>query len=139
MDTRIVSKVILLGEDNTILLLRRGATDQRRPNEWDVPGGQVEPGEFPTEAAARETVEEAGIITDARDLRLVYAMTETVSESLSVTWLFYLGRTTQSNVTLSNEHSGYAWVDPDEVLEYITYDRQKRALQYVLDNKLTEY
>lgn len=136
MNTRIVSKVILQCDDGQVLLLKRSGTDKRRPNQWDIPGGHVDQGEFPTEAAARETVEEAGIITDARDLRLVYAMTEKVDEELSVTWLFYLARTTQTHVTISNEHSDYAWLPVDEAIDRLEYERQKHMMEYLRDNGL---
>lgn len=36
---------------------------------WDVPGGHMEPGEAPAEAAARELAEETGYIVDAGRLR----------------------------------------------------------------------
>lgn len=136
LKTRIVSKVVLQCDDGQILLLKRSDSDKRRPGQWDIPGGIVDQGEFPTEAAARETVEEAGIITDARDLRLVYAMTEKVQDDLSVTWLFYYGQTTQTQVTVSKEHADYAWVSVDEAIERTEYDRQKRMLEYLCGNQL---
>lgn len=138
MNTIIVSKVILQCDDGQILLLRRSESDERRPGQWDIPGGHVDEGEFPTEAAARETVEEAGIITDARNLKLVYAMTEKVSDDLSVTWLFYYGQTTQTQVTLSSEHSGHAWVSLNQAIDMLEYDRQKKMLTYLRDNQLVD-
>lgn len=37
-------------------------TSSRRPNNWIVPGGGVEPNEEPDETAVREVLEEAGVI-----------------------------------------------------------------------------
>ncbi len=131
MNIRIVSKVLLIDNSSRILLLRRSTRNKLRPLEWDVPGGHADGNEYPAEAAARETFEEAGIRVDARELLLVYAMTEQFEEGLSVTWLFHLARTKESNVILSSEHCGYAWTTLDEALQRITYERQKRALLHL--------
>jgi 8-oxo-dGTP diphosphatase len=40
-------------------LLRRG---------WDIPGGHIDPGESPAQAAVRETVEEAGVLVEPLEL-----------------------------------------------------------------------
>ncbi len=54
--TRIGAMALVLSEDRReVLLIRR-----RFMLLWDLPGGEVEPGETPEEAAARETREETG-------------------------------------------------------------------------------
>lgn len=37
-------------------------TSSRRPNNWIVPGGGVEPNEDPANTAIREVLEEAGVV-----------------------------------------------------------------------------
>lgn len=37
-------------------------TSSRRPNNWIVPGGGVEPNEEPASTAIREVLEEAGVV-----------------------------------------------------------------------------
>jgi 8-oxo-dGTP pyrophosphatase MutT (NUDIX family) len=49
----------LIVADGNVLFLRRG-NDGDHPGEWSFPGGKIEPGETPEEAARRETLEEAG-------------------------------------------------------------------------------
>jgi len=44
-----------------VLLLLRGPSDPWMPLRWNLPGGRVESGESPAEAAMRETREEAGL------------------------------------------------------------------------------
>lgn len=45
---------------------------QRRSGEWAIPGGMVDSGEEPLDAAYRELVEESGVSLDATTPRLVY-------------------------------------------------------------------
>lgn len=136
METHVVSKAWLKNSEGKVLLLRRSSTDKRRPLEWDIPGGHVEIDESPEQAAARETLEEAGIILKTSDLSLVYAMTEIPSDGVSVTWLFYVADVNSSDVVLSEEHEESAWVIPSKALDMIKYDRQKRALAYITQNNL---
>lgn len=136
METLVVAKVVLVNAEGKILQLRRSESDVRRPLEWDIPGGHTEGNEFAAEAAARETLEEAGIAVDPHSLKLSFAMTEAVSEERSVTWLFFVGYTTKTDVVLSHEHVEFAWVSLGEAIAKIDYGRQKRALAYIAENKL---
>jgi len=44
-----------------VLILRRGPTAPWMPGAWNFPGGVVDPGESPHDAAVRECEEEAGL------------------------------------------------------------------------------
>lgn len=137
MELVTVSKAVIVGPDNKILILRRSAADVRRPLQWDLPGGHVDPGEYPAEAAARETMEEAGIVIDSQEIQLFYSMTEAVElddEKRGVTWLFFLSKIVTDEVHLSHEHDEFRWVTIDEAIDKIEYERQRRVLEYARDN-----
>lgn len=51
--------VIIFNQRGQLLLVRRGHEPQT--GRWSVPGGRVEPGESPAEAAVREALEETGL------------------------------------------------------------------------------
>ena len=51
-----------------ILLTRRGARLSSHTNQWALPGGRVDPGETPPEAAMREISEEVGLAVGPDDL-----------------------------------------------------------------------
>lgn len=139
MELVTVAKAIVVGPENKILILRRSAADVRRPLQWDIPGGHVDPGEYPAEAAARETDEEAGLTIDSQEIQLFYAMTEAVEwndNKQGVTWLFFLAKTANAEVKLGHEHDDFRWVSLDEAIDKIEYERQRRVLEYVRDNNV---
>ena len=59
---------IVPDEDGRILLIRR--TDN---NYWSIPGGGLEPGESVRQAAAREVLEETGIVCEVTGLVGIYS------------------------------------------------------------------
>jgi 8-oxo-dGTP diphosphatase len=136
MEHRVVAKVIVVNSEGKVLLLRRSETDVRRPLQWDVPGGHTDENELAEEAAVRETKEEAGIDLHARNLQLVYAVSDVVQNDLNVTWLFYIDHVDKPEVAVSDEHKEYAWHTLDEVIDIIDYDRQKKAFEYIRTNHL---
>lgn len=134
--TRVVAKVVLLAPDGETLLLRRSASDTRRPLEWDLAGGSVDDGEDFVAAAVRETEEEAGITIDPTTVHLSYTMAAE-TEKGNVCWLFFVCPLDQKPpVTISHEHDQYQWLPFAEAVKSINYKRQQLALahiqQYVL-------
>ncbi len=59
MPKSIVSTRVLIVQDGRVLVLRERMSDGRL--KWGFPGGGLEAGEFPWDAAARECVEELGV------------------------------------------------------------------------------
>ncbi|HET7529641.1 MAG TPA: NUDIX domain-containing protein [Mycobacteriales bacterium] len=57
---------VVRDEAGRLLLVRRG----RPPGlgSWSLPGGRVEPGETPDQAAAREVLEETGLVVEVGEL-----------------------------------------------------------------------
>jgi 8-oxo-dGTP pyrophosphatase MutT (NUDIX family) len=51
--------LMIFRHDGYVFLIRRSKA-VNHPGEWDLPGGGVEPGETPLDAAKREAKEEAG-------------------------------------------------------------------------------
>ena len=137
MEHRVVAKVVVVNNEGKILLLRRSDTDVRRPLQWDIPGGHTDENELAEEAAVRETKEEAGIDLHARNLQLVYALSDVVQDDLNVTWLFFVGHIQgEPAVTISSEHKEFAWMTLDEAIAEIDYERQKVAFTYIRDHHL---
>jgi mutator protein MutT len=137
MKTLITCGAILLNEVGQVLIVRRSDTDEKRPLQWDLPGGHVEPGESLEQALEREVREETALDLSGIARRLVYAVSDTFEEDeLSVTWLFFVAHITSGEVTLSEEHDQYKWVSIDEAISAVEYERKSRALAYARDNNL---
>lgn len=65
--TKVGAEAAVLDNDERVLVIQR-ADDET----WGLPGGWVEPGESPTEAAVRETREETGLTVESGELVGVY-------------------------------------------------------------------
>lgn len=141
MKTDIIQKTILLNPDGKILLLRRSDTDNRRPLQWDFPGGVLDDGETLEQGTLREITEETGVV--AKHPRVVFAKAEVSRWSnegqehvTNVVRIYYTAKCDTNVVVLSYEHSEFTWVSLDVALEMLEYPRHKEVIQYILDNKL---
>lgn len=98
--------VMVSDDQGFILFLRRGPTDPWRPGHWDMPGGKVDPTEYPYEGAVRELYEEAGLKVSAKHLRFMLRYLY-VPE-----WIYLytvrLAKRPQVRL-LDGEHDAYEW------------------------------
>lgn len=135
MHSFVVAKVLIVNEKGDVLVLRRSQTDERRPGQWDFPGGWVEADEDTLTAVRREAEEEAGVTLV--DPKLVFAFSEMTTKYGSGTWLLYVDQVTgDQDVKLSYEHDMHAWIPPEDLRKEITYERQQKMLAYVFENDL---
>ena len=105
---------------------------------WDYPKGHVEKGEDDLAAAIRELQEETGI-ADARILpdfrhEITYFFRDRKKGLIRKTVVFFLAQTDSSDVTLSHEHVGFAFLPFDEALARLSYPNAKGILQAAQDH-----
>lgn len=131
------AKAAIFDEGEQILLLRRSATDPRRPGDWDFPGGQIEEGEEFAAGVAREITEEAGLRVPVTDLKAVYAATEAYEDGdQSVNRVLFVAKVSRPEVRLSYEHDDFKWVDIDTALHDFRHPFYSVGLEYAREHDL---
>lgn len=98
-DASIHAAGVLFASGDTVLLLKRSDTGQ-----WAFPGGKVEDGESPEQAAARESREEIGV--DPTGLEEIDR-----SDDGQIEFTTFLANTDPFDPTLNEEHTEFAWAD----------------------------
>ena len=102
------NKALLVSSEGKILVMHL------KDGRWDLPGGRMDEGEQMRDGLARELREETGIEIDAAKARPFFVGTYSYegTPSESVASVFYIVPTIVTDVTLSDEHGGYEWIDP---------------------------
>lgn len=97
---------ILFVHDGRVLLLKRAASAQDAPGTWGFPGGGIEPGETPEQAARREYGEECGDEPYAGALTPLYVSSDGFQ---------CFGATGYAEPQLNDEHTDWGWFGFDDL------------------------
>jgi 8-oxo-dGTP diphosphatase len=100
--------------DGRVLLTRR-RPDQPLPDQWELPGGKIEPGEAPDEALVRELVEELGARVEVGP---VWDVLHHRYPDGAVLMLVYACRLLPGESPRCLEVADLAWVAPDDLDGY---------------------
>jgi len=100
---------------------------------WDFVKGKLEPGENRHDAAVRELQEETGITAITLDTNfsksLSYIYTERDGIVTKKTVYFFIGRVTDTHITLSSEHIDYTWLPLEDALNQLTFKNARDVLK----------
>jgi 8-oxo-dGTP pyrophosphatase MutT (NUDIX family) len=128
-EERAAGFVVFCGEgaDRRYLLLRH-----RSEEYWAFPKGKIEPGEDSFAAAVREVFEETNIdglqpIPGFREVSQYHFCRN--GRTIAKRVAYFLGETSEDDVSLSAEHSDFRWLSFDEALSILTYDEGRRILR----------
>ena len=113
-DTKSGANAILVKDGKILLLFRKGGW---KSNHWGPPGGGVDKGETPEQAAVRETFEESGLRVKSEDLELLIQRTK---HDFGMVYFYITDKFSGVGVALSHEHSGFGWVDMKRIDELDT-------------------
>jgi len=103
----LASGVVLLDARSRVLLVREN--DQPR---WGLPGGELEPGETPAEAAIREVAEETGLTVELDHLIAVYYLR---AQRRGLRFVFAAHVVGGAGPVGSAEIAEVRWFPPDEL------------------------
>jgi 8-oxo-dGTP diphosphatase len=108
----------------TRLLVARRAEGLHLAGHWEFPGGKIEAGEEPAEAARRELLEETGLV--ARSLEPLAVFVHDYAE-LPLRFHVFLAREPEGEVRMDS-HREFAWRDYDEVRELRMPEANRRIV-----------
>jgi predicted house-cleaning noncanonical NTP pyrophosphatase (MazG superfamily)/8-oxo-dGTP pyrophosphatase MutT (NUDIX family) len=112
---RMAAKAFIENEEGEILVLRESGEYEEGAHgeEWQIPGGRIEPGERYDEALRREVEEETGLEIDIGDpITMGEWRHDIKGEKFQIVAVFFHCKKTGGEVELSHEHSGFKWIDP---------------------------
>ena len=108
---------VILVKNGKILLLLRSDKSRWMPGAYGPPGGHLDPGESPKQAAVRETYEESGITVKSSDLELLVQRTK---HDFGMIYYYITDKFVGNGVALSHEHKGFSWADWERIQELDT-------------------
>lgn len=117
-----LQKCIILNDKGQVLALKRSLNAHDRTGSWDLPGGTYEQGEDVIDSIKREVMEEASLtITDPKPIFLANGIGN-INQLMSSETAFavcHVCTKWEGEVTISDEHTEFRWVTPQE---FMTYD-----------------
>jgi len=112
-----VAMCVVQGPENRLLALRKAeeyaSQDRYAENRWETPGGKIEEGETPVEAAVRELREETGLEAEPVEVggRVV---DKSLDRGVRIVFRPVALWVDSTEVVLSVEHSGFEWLHAEE-------------------------
>lgn len=113
-------KAFILFEGKVLILRESGQyVDGANVGRYDVPGGRVQPGERFDEGLLREIQEETGLHVHLGAPFFVNEWRPMVrGEQWQIVGTFFACVADSDRVTLSEDHSDFAWIDPKDFAKY---------------------
>ena len=102
------------GQHKEILIMKRSKDSGSYPGCWALPGGKIEVGETPVDAAVRETKEETNLEVKGGDLISFYLMTKGSKD-----YSCFITTDWSGELKLSSEHDDFKWVSYKDLHNHI--------------------
>jgi len=103
---------VVLNDDGELLMVRRGPT-ATRAGFWSIPAGFVDYGEDVREAAARELLEETGLIADIGDV--LHAASNFHDPAKLTVGVWFAGTVTGGHLEAGDDADDVGWFSLDDL------------------------
>ena len=114
MELQVGVKIILQNKEGKYLVVLRSAIKYPDAGaQWEVVGGRIKPGTSLMQNLKREVMEETSLQITGEPKLL--AAQDILKSSKHIVRLTYIG-SASGEVKLSDEHTGYKWLDLEEIL-----------------------
>ena len=118
--------VVLIDPSDRVLLLLRPKIAHWAPEKWGFPGGKIEPGEAPKEAAIRETREETTLeVHNVKEIK----------EAIDIGVRVYYTRDYTGSVEIDYEHDDWRWVRREDIANFATAPNVVEIYDWILKNE----
>jgi 8-oxo-dGTP diphosphatase len=131
----VATKAFLLHEGK-VLIVRESSNyaDGSNANKYDVIGGRLEPGQRFDESLLREIKEECGLDATIGKPFFVNEWRPVVrDEPWQIVGIFFACYTDTNNITLSDDHDDYQWIDPEKYKDYPIIDNLQVVFEAYLN------
>lgn len=125
--TFLVVVAFLIERDGRLLMLRRSATKDHAPGEWEPGSGRLESGETPVEAVHREAREETGLEVEVLGVVDTFHYYRGAAREEAIGIAFHC-HAIGGELRLSAEHTDAEWVPFDRVLDMNVSDPLRACL-----------
>ncbi|MFC9938832.1 MULTISPECIES: NUDIX domain-containing protein [Nocardiopsis] len=127
--TRGAAGALIRSPEGDVLLVRRAYESDAL---WGIPGGIVEAEESPLSACRREIAEELGVTATVRGPLVVDWVPARYPRTAALQWLFRVEVPSEDRFSLQPEElSGWEWVRPGRIPEYLPEGTARRMLAAV--------
>lgn len=127
-DYRAAKTIVYNPEIEKFLLIKRAKSQSPNPDTWEFPGGGLEQGEKPRQAALRELEEETGL---KAEIVKKGEKAEISVEKGELEINPYLVKTRKEKIELSEEHTDYKWLKIDRIASFTDNDGVIKSLKSV--------
>ena len=111
-DSKIVAKIVLIGEDDKVLFLKRTNYVKKYAGKWDLPGGHIHVDEDVVEGLRREVKEETGL-----DIKEVKKVKDVGNKR------YFQATLPKGEIKLSSEHSEFKMISVKNIKNPNKYEK----------------
>jgi len=125
MVVRVAAKAVILNNKKQVLIVREAPTydEGSHIGRYGIPGGRLEVGESFNDGLKREVKEETGLEVEVIGPICVGEWRPIIKGvPHQIIAIFMACKPKSTEVTLSNEHDAYEWIDPTRYKEYDLMD-----------------